>query len=157
MARIKIKAGINLRKPGHVKTGSVAFYRRGAIGTARASMQAVVENYTNLVRRLKTVTPDVVRNALEPVFLKSQEYVPVSSGVLKETGQLRVEQTGDAIEGSITYGDPRAWYAAIVHEYVWLNHEPPTRAKYLQAALEEELDSFMVSLTVDYATALGVG
>lgn len=156
MAKTKISAGLNLRLPGRVKTGSNAFYRRGALKSARASMQDVVQNYAKLVRHLKGITPDALRNALDPVFLKSQIYVPVSTGTLKETGQIRVEGVGDTLEGSITYGDARAWYAAIVHEYVWLNHESPTRAKYLQAAMEEELDSFMVSLTVDYATALGM-
>jgi len=118
-------------------------------------MATVLENYTKLIRHLRTVTPDALLNALDPVFQKSQEYVPVKTGSLQSSGVMRVEGEGNNLEGSIVYGNPVAWYAAIVHEYVWLNHEPPTRAKYLQAALEEELDSFMLSLAIDYAAALG--
>lgn len=154
MRKTVISAGLG-RMPGRVREGSPAFYRKQAIGTARASMKAVVDKYAKLVKHLQTVTPDVLWNALEPVFQKSQDYVPVRTGELKFSGDMRVEGVGDTLEGSITYGNPTAWYAALVHEYVWLNHQPPTRAKYLQSAMEEELDSFMVSIAVDYATALG--
>jgi hypothetical protein len=125
---------------------------------ARESMAEVIKNYSDLIKHLKGVTPEVLRNALEPVFDKSQEYVPQKTGALRASGELEViGAMGSAHEpeGSITYGNSEAWYAALVHEYVWLNHEPPTRAKYLQSALEEEIDSFLSSLAVDYAMALG--
>jgi hypothetical protein len=153
--RIVIKPSFG-RLPGRVSEGSKAFYKKQAIGTARASMQNVTRQYEKFVRHLQGVTPDIVRNALEPVFDKSQVYVPVDKGYLKESGQLNVETEGGQVIGTITYGDARAWYAALVHEYVWLNHEPPTRAKYLQSAMEEELDQFMVSVTLDYSLAMGM-
>jgi hypothetical protein len=124
--------------------------------SARESMATVVRNYERIIKQLHSVTPDAVRNALEPVFNKSLEYVPYKSGRLSESAILEVEGSPGNIRGSITYGNHEAWYAALVHEYVWLNHNPPTRAKYLQSALEEEMDSFLTSLAVDYASALGM-
>lgn len=150
-----IKAGFAGRLPGRVREGSQAFYRKQAVGTARASMAGVLKRYEAFVRNFKGATPDVVHNALVPVFDKSQEYVPVRSGELKQSGQLNVTSAGDKVVGEITYGNPIAWYAALVHEYVWLNHEPPTRAKYLQSALEEEIDNFMTSIALDYSLVMG--
>jgi hypothetical protein len=152
---IRIEAGFAPRLPGRVRVGSHAYYRKAASKTAREGMAEVVKAYTALVRKLHGVTPEAVQNALMPVFEKSQEYVPKRTGTLAASGVLEVEGETGNVEGSITYGDADAWYASIVHEFVWLNHIPPTRAKYLQSAMEEELDSFLVSLAVDYATALG--
>jgi hypothetical protein len=120
-------------------------------------MAQVIRNYEGIIKQLHDVTPDAVKNALEPVFNKSLEYVPYKSGVLSESAILEVEGTPGNVRGSITYGNHSAWYAALVHEFVWLSHNPPTRAKYLQSALEEEIDSFLTSLAVDYASALGMG
>jgi len=152
----KIRADFRPSLPGRVREGSRAFYRRSSMITARESMAAVIKNYEGIIRQLHSVTPDAVRNALEPVFDKSLEYVPYKSGRLSESAILEVEGGPGNVRGSITYGNSTAWYAALVHEYVWLNHNPPTRAKYLQSALEEEMDSFLTSLAVDYASALGM-
>jgi hypothetical protein len=118
-------------------------------------MAAVLKRYEAFVRNFQDVTPDVLRNALQPVFDKSQEYVPVRTGDLKDSGVITVTSSHDRTEGEITYGNAQAWYAALVHEYVWLNHAPPTRAKYLQSAMEEELDNFMTSIALDYSIAMG--
>jgi hypothetical protein len=118
-------------------------------------MADIIRSYEDIIKSLHDVTPEAIRRALEPVFDKSQEYVPQRTGLLASSGILEVEGSRGNVEGSITYGNMQAWYAAMIHEYVWLNHKPPTRAKYLQSALEEEMDSFLTSLAVDYAMALG--
>jgi hypothetical protein len=117
-------------------------------------MKNVIARYEKLIRSMKSATPDILYNAMIPVFEKSQEYVPKDTGALEASGVLEVS-TGEFPAATITYGDKDTWYAALVHEFVWLNHEPPTRAKYLQNAMEEEIDSFLVSMAVDYATLLG--
>jgi hypothetical protein len=151
-----MKAQLGLRLPGRVREGSQAYFRKSATLSARADMADIVKKYEMLIRHLGNVTPDILENALIPVFDKSQEYVPVKTGLLKESGVLEVSDEGGQPQAEIIYGNAEAWYAALVHEYVWLNHEPPTRAKYLQSAMEEELDSVMSSLLVDYTTALGM-
>jgi len=148
-------ANLGQRLPGRTRQGSHAYFRKQATVSARGSMAGIVRRYELLIRNLESATPDIVRNALEPVFQKALEYVPKKTGALAASGKLEVTGTPGDVEGTITFGDAKSWYAALVHEYVWLNHEPPTRAKYLQAALEEELDSFLTSLAVDYAMVLG--
>lgn len=143
------------RLPGKTREGSQAYYRRGATLDARADMADVIRRYQDLIRNLEMATPTILYNALVPVFNKSQVYVPKKTGALMGSGHLEVgtDERGKP-EARITYGDASTPYAAIVHEFTHLNHEPPTRAKYLQSALEEEMDSFLTSVAVDYLAVM---
>jgi hypothetical protein len=116
----------------------------------RAGMAEIINQYSSFIKSLVDITPEALESAMQPVFDKSQEYVPKATLALMHSGRLTVTK-GPSPSAEITYGDATAWYAALVHERVWLNHAPPTRAKYLQAAMEEEFDSFLVSLAVDYS------
>src|SRR3972149_2232682 len=127
-----LKADLGQRLPGKVSPGSHAYFRKGATISARQDMEAIISRYEQLVKSLHASTPEILIDALTPAFDKSQEYVPVKGGTLANSGVLEVGVGTDPnqAEASITYGDADAWYAALVHEYVWLNHEYPTRAKY---------------------------
>lgn len=152
-----IKAGFDFKRlPGRTRPGSFASFRRGSTLDARADMANIIANYKTLMAQLKSVTPDAMLSAMQPVFDKSQEYVPRKTGALAESGILEVgtDNSGRPTV-KIQYGDSSAPYAALVHEMVWLNHESPTRAKYLQSAMEEEFDSFLTSLAVDYMMVMG--
>ena len=154
MARAKtVGAGFG-RLPGNVKQGSHASYRRNAMLEGRAGMEEIINQYSKFIKGLEDITPEVLESAMQPIFDKSQEYVPKATLALMKSGRLTVTK-GPNPRAEITYGDAIAWYAALVHEQVWLNHAPPTRAKYLQAAMEEEFDSLLVSLTVDYSGFFG--
>lgn len=156
MTRKVFSTGFGQRLPGRVRPGSHAYFRRNATLSARAAMQEIIARYNQLIRNMDASTPEILANALQPAFDLSQLYVPVKTGLLQRSGVLAVEEdtaTGQT-EASITYGDAEAWYAALVHEFTWLNHEYPTRAKYLQEALEESVDDFIVSAAVDYATLM---
>jgi hypothetical protein len=149
-----ISAGFG-RVPGRVSPGSPSSYRKESMLSAKGGMAEIIRRYESLIKRLEGVTPTVLHNALLPVFRKSQIYVPKKTGALMASGRMNVYPgpKGQA-EGEIVYGDAKAWYAALVHEFVWLNHPSPTQAKYLQRAMEEELDAFLVSLAVDYAQVM---
>lgn len=136
--------------------GGLAYSYTGASRGGQSSMADIISRYEALIRRLRGITPTAVRDALTPAFNKSQVYVPKKTGALMASGQLNVfPAEGDTVTGEITYGDDEAWYAALIHESVWLNHAAPTRAKYLQNAMEEEFDAFLVSVAVDYTMAMG--
>lgn len=142
------------RLGGRVRTGSVAFHRKNATLSARSSMAEITQRYSNIVKRLKQVTPEAIRHALTPAYELSQMYVPVDTGNLRATGLIRVTEEGNTIVGNINYGGPDAPYAAIVHERMDLRHTPPTRAKYLQSAMEEEYSSFLIYLATTYMSAV---
>jgi hypothetical protein len=119
-------------------------------------MATIISRYEALINRLRGITPVALQDAMLPAFNKSQVYVPKKTRALMQSGQLNVfPMEGDVATAEIVYGSEEAWYAALVHEAVWLNHTFPTRAKYLQNAMEEEVDAFLVSVAVDYAMAMG--
>lgn len=105
---------------------------------ARASMAGVVKNYGEFIRYIEGVTPDIILLAMRTPFELSQKYVPVKTGRLKASGYLIITRRGKVPQVEIGYGrnnDPD--YAGIQHEDMEFRHTAPTRAKYLQVALEE--------------------
>lgn len=151
-----IAAGFDFKRlPGGTRWGSQAFYRKVATQDARLAMAGILKQYEALINRFKQASPEILENALRPVFKLSQKYVPEDTGALWESGKLTSGRDSNRrAYANITYGSDEAWYAAIVHEFTWLNHQAPERSKYLQAALEESYDDVMTSLAVNYSGLL---
>ena len=152
MAKQDFKAKVEYQRlPGKVNWGSNSFYKKVATQDARLAMAQIIKQYADLIGKLKGATPEILKQALMPTFKRAQYYVPEDTGVLWESGKVTVEigKHGKPV-GSITFGSTEAWYAALVHEYVWLNHQAPTRSKYLQAAMEENIGDMLKLLAVDY-------
>lgn len=106
---------------------------------ARASMAAVLANYNKFVRHVENVTPEILYAALEPTFQKSQEYCPTDTGAMKGSGYLEITAERGKPSVQIGYGfGGHPEYTATVHENLEYNHKAPTRAKWLQVALEED-------------------
>ena len=143
--------------PGKPVLGGMAGYSySGFSKSAQVSMATIIARYETLINRLRGITPTALRDAMTPVFNKSQVYVPKKTGALMDSGELNVYPlAGDVASAEIVYGNEEAWYAALIHEAVWLNHAAPTRAKYLQNAMEEEFDAFLSSVAADYGPAMG--
>lgn len=118
---------------------------------ARASMRAILANYNKLVRHMQDITPQILFDALEPTFEKSQEYCPYDTGALRDSGYLRIVQTGQKAIVQIGYGfggEPP--YATEVHENLEWHHKAPTRAKWLQVALEEDAGDIQKRIDAAY-------
>ena len=143
--------------PGRTKVGSLASFRKTFTKVGRASMAQIIKRYSDLIKSLEEATPTILFNAMQPVYNRSQVYVPKKTGALSDSAQLL---SGTNEQGrpmvSLVYGNEEAPYAAIVHEMVGLNHASPTRSKYLQSAMEEEFDAFITSVAIDYAMVIGL-
>ena len=127
-----------VRLPSRTRSGSHADWNKSTTKEVRASMAAIIGKYNKLIQGIKQVTPTALEYALEPAFNLSMEYCPQDTGALVESANLYAEQTDKGPRAWITYGGKGVLhYAAIVHERTDLRHAPPTRSKYLQAALEE--------------------
>ncbi len=142
MARIRIRGSIGLRRISF-KSSRVSRHTPASVARAtrktRESIRRVVENFGKVVKGIREVTPDALRAALEPVLRRSQELVPVDTGALKNSAFLDVDTVGSTIKVGIGYakgGTPT--YAAIVHEDLTAVHMPPTRAKFLETAFNEQ-------------------
>jgi hypothetical protein len=106
---------------------------------ARSQMQNVVNNMNRFVAHMGDQMPEILREALEPTFDKSQRYVPIDTGVLKDSGYLVVVKRPSGAAAEIGYSkDGHPYYGIFVHENLEAHHKSPTRAKFLQAALEED-------------------
>lgn len=68
------------------------------------------------------------------IFDKSQELVPVDTGHLKSSGYWEVRGDGFRATSSITYS---ARYAIYVHENLFVFHEPPTTAKFVDIPMKK--------------------
>jgi len=155
MATKNFNAGFDFKRlPGATNWGSRAFYRKVATQDARRSMADIIAKYAALINHIKASSPQVLENALKPIFKKAQFYVPEDTGALWESGKMTSGMANGKAFAAITFGNEEAWYAALVHEFTWLHHEAPTRSKFLQAAMEEGLDGIMDSLNLDYAALL---
>ena len=115
-------------------------YAGGATRNVRAQMKQLNQELTRIINSIDGVTPAAIEYGLQPIFDKSQLYVPVDTGDLQLSGFLRAEKTSSGARGIIGYAAKgKPFYAAIVHERLDVQHKSPTRAKYLQEAVQEEL------------------
>ncbi len=127
-------------------------YTRATSGyqaSATQSWAGIMANYRRFVKHVEEVTPGILLAALEPTFEKSQEYCPKDSGALVNSGYLVVESFRGKPRVAMGYGrGGNPTYAAAVHENLEWRHKEPTRAKWLQVALEED-DSAIRGRIVD--------
>tara|TARA_Y100000114_G_scaffold153722_1_gene174299 strand:+ start:163 stop:627 length:465 start_codon:yes stop_codon:yes gene_type:complete len=106
---------------------------------SRAAMKDVIKNFESFAEHIENETINVLLEAMKPVFDLSQKYVPVDTSKLKNSGYLEVATDRKGMHSiEIGYGkNGQPDYAATVHENLEFRHKAPTRAKFLQGALEE--------------------
>ena len=117
-----------------LKRAHMAFY---------ADVQHAVENLKKVIARIENVTPEAIRFGLQPIFEESQRLVPVDTSRLKSSGFIETRQRVGGVSAEIGYGRfgiPH--YAGFVHEMIDIPHAPPTRAKYLEAAVNLHIGDF---------------
>ena len=138
MAPPRFRARLGRQRVTRTTSKAVA----AGIGSATKQMKAIEKEYGRWVNHVEMFTPQALMEALQPTFDKSQDYVPVKSGRLKASGFLEMFKTAGGDSGvQIGYGrGGQPPYTIIVHERLDLVHAPPTRAKFLQAALEEDAE-----------------
>lgn len=111
----------------------------GSRTTASRGMERVLKNYGRLISHIEQATPEILMEAMQPTFDKSQEYVPVDTSALKESGYLEIVEYRRTPRVEIGYGrNGEPDYAVAVHENLEWRHKSPTRAKYLQSAINED-------------------
>ncbi len=109
----------------------------------REQTAVVMQNLKKVIAHIENVTPEAIRYGLQPIFDKSQVYVPVDTGDLKRSGFIETRKTASGTVAAIGYGRyGRPTYAGIVHERLDMPHAPPTRALFLKAAVDEHIGDF---------------
>lgn len=147
------------RLPSSASSGQKAAGKEFTQST-RSSMEAVLTRFRDFINSLKGATPEALEMALTPTFEKSQTYCPQDTGALLESGDLTSGiSTGGVVYARISYGSSTGiiHYAPIVHERTDLHHESPTRSKWLQAAVEEDLNKMRRRFTIALKKLSGLG
>lgn len=111
----------------------------------RKQMESIERKLAAIIEKLRAQDlPDALIEALEPTYEKALDYTPVDTGRLLKSGYLEKAPEGrkrPRVElGFAKGGDP--YYAVYVHELTQNYHRAPTRAKFLQSALEEDVGEF---------------
>lgn len=107
--------------------------------SARAGMAQIIKNYRKFVHNVEEAVPTVLLMALEPTFELSLEYCPKDTGAMAASGYLEATDFRGKPRVEMGYGrggEPE--YTAKVHENMEYKHKAPTRAKWLQIALQED-------------------
>jgi len=123
----------------------------------RASTRELEDVLLKLLKDIEGASADIMINALQPTFALSQVYCPVDTGALLASGYLEVTEyrNNPRVEcGYARGGNPS--YAVVVHEDPRFHHKPPTRYKWLQSAMLEDLPNIFDRLGKEYKGALGI-
>jgi len=127
----------------------------GYVAQMNEQTRAITDALLKILAGFEDISTDVMLEALQPTYDKAAEYCPkdtlelVNSEYLEVTsfrGKPRVEL------GFARGGSPP--YAVYVHEMIDYKHESPTRSKFLQAAVMEDLDGIMERLGAGYKAFL---
>lgn len=99
----------------------------------------------------------IAYEALRPTFQISQLYVPVETGALKKSGNLSMVERFGITVAEITYAkNGRPFYANFVHEISEYSHIAPTRAKFLEAAVRQDMENIKERVIKGAKMAMGV-
>lgn len=137
-------------------TKVVSPHQAGYIRAIRQQFENIEAILMAYVDHMNEQAGEIMLEALRPTFEKSQTYVPVKTGRLKRSGFLELRSGSRGPVVTMGYGknnDPP--YTAIVHERLDLWHKPPTRAKFLQSALEEDFGQIQKRLISGFVEASG--
>ena len=129
------------RLPSRTSEGSRADFNKQFTTSARQSMSEILKNFSQIISNMKNACPDSLEEAMTPTFDKAQKYCPKKTWALVESGEITsgVNADGSAYCQISFGGGGIVYYAAIVHERTDLHHMLPTRSKYLEAAIGEDL------------------
>lgn len=109
---------------------------------ARRSLAKVLTRFDNVMAAINGATVPAVREALEPIREAAVTYCPVDTGALRDSNYLVVRRIEGKVVAELGFAKGgKPFYAAQVHENLTVFHKPPTQAKFLQRAMEEQLDS----------------
>lgn len=121
----------------------------------RAGMQNVLANYEAFVDHMEEVTPQILKEAMQPTLDKAVVYCPEDTGRLRKSAYLEVESRRGSHVVAIGFGKRgQPDYAVYVHEMPY-KHVAPTRAKFLQSAIQEDYKNFTLRVPMLIKQAAG--
>lgn len=110
--------------------------------------QEANRGFNKLKSELPDAAQETVDNSTDILYEDSQVQVPKKTGDLAKSGRrIYHSQNGPKRSTGIRYGYPGEGpnvldYAAAVHEILKASHAPPTKAKYVEGPLVENIKRY---------------
>lgn len=126
----------------------------GYISSIRDQFKDLERLLGAIADQVEEMTPQIMLTALQPTFEKACVYCPKLTGDLVNSGYLEITGTGARarVEMGFAKGGTPA-YGVYVHEMTEYHHAAPTRSKFLQAAMMEDLNEIFSRLSIEYQYA----
>ncbi len=132
----RLRTSIGYKSASGNNGGFHSSYTRSAIKSSTAITTAILDIFD----QFEDASDEILIEALQPTLELAAYYCPKDTHDLvnsRYVGSARGSK-GPRVEiGFAKGGDPR--YAGFVHEATWIPHAQPTRSKFLQAAVMEDL------------------
>jgi hypothetical protein len=143
---------------GRVSSAAGGDGARGfAEGQASKDMRDIVGDFLDFCGHITNMSPEILVEALQPTFEKSLYYCPVDTGEMRDSGYLGITTRGKNAGAEIGYGkNGSPDYTPIVHESLEVAHASPTKAKWLQGAMEEDYFSLLQRVAAGSKRAAGM-
>lgn len=143
---------IKLAAGGASRTGSQGRFASGLAGQLRK----LEDNFRQFARHVNEQSANVLVDALRPTFVKSQGYCPILTGALVGSSYLETRTFRGNTVAEMGYArGSRPNYAVFVHERTDIPRRPPTRPKFLQSALQEDMDDIIIRIRDGFKEASG--
>lgn len=118
------------------------------MGFKMVGLEDANKGFNILKREMETAAGDTVKDGTDVLYDQSQIQVPVDTTALKNSGRrIYHSQTGPKRSMGIKYGfsgeGPNIIdYAAAVHEIIKASHVSPTKAKYVEDPLVQNIGEY---------------
>lgn len=129
----------------------------GYVESMRATTKELENILAKLMKDVEDATPPIMLDILAPTKVKSDLYCPKDTHALVNSGYLEVTSFRGSPRVELGYargGQPS--YGVVVHENMSFKHKAPTRAKWLQAAMFEDLPQMYERLGASYKASMGL-
>lgn len=155
MATKRLKFSANIGKT-RIRGAGQYPSEKAITSSMQKSGRAMTKAILDIFDQFEAVSEDIMLEALEPTMELADFYCPVDTGEMIASHYLEGTGTPRAPRVEIGYGRRGSpYYTAYVHEMVGIPHQEPTRSKWLQAAVMEDLENIYRRVGEGYKQFLG--
>lgn len=116
----------------------------------RGPVSNLMRNINRWSKHVMENADAVLYNAMVPAYNRSRLYCPKDTKLLVNSSVLATTVAGERggqATVSLSYGAGGAvWYAIYTHEMISYKHAAPTRAKFLESAIREQMSQIRTDL-----------
>lgn len=149
MARAFVRSTAAARKGSPTSHGLFKQATQG-MGSVLANLNSWIEWVTG------DVLPEVLLDALDPTMDLSDHYAPKDTHQMVDSRYAELKKYQGHVYVEVGYNrNGEAPYTIFVHEMPQFYHEPPTRYKFLQTAMDEDTPEILGRIAIGMKARAG--